>query len=184
MYSNLKILKMKKSLLSTLLLLSIVTFGQNDSINVGVPTLNDYLNNVDKFTGEKTYYSDLLAPVGFSKHVNKNTNYQYVYVKAYGYALSYDNAGVYILFDDGQKIVRSKEKVRVGVNYGGGPDWEYTSSFVPTQNEINLLKTRKIVTVKVDIYSLDVDATKADEIQVAAKVMLKSHVLVKKKKKK
>jgi hypothetical protein len=169
---------MKKLVLGALLSLSMLSFAQNDSIKVGLPTLESYLVKEDKFNGEKTYRSSG-ETLSIYKVARKNINSQYISIYVYDNYLA-SGTGVYILFDNGQKIIRSKEEVDYDVNPGSGPSYRYSAFFTPTQNEINLFKTRKVVSVKLYIFDTDINPSESDEFQVAAKVLLKTQVKKKK----
>jgi hypothetical protein len=162
---------MKKVLLGALLLLSTSSFSQNNLVKVELPTLGSYLYKEDKFNGEKTYYSSG-TKVSIVKITRKGVNNQYISINVYDNHLA-SGSGVYILFDNGQKIIRSKEKVDYDVNSGGNPSFKYSAFFTPTQNEINLFKTRKVVSVKLYIFDTDINTSESDEFQIASKVLLK-----------
>lgn len=131
-----------------------------------------YLYSTDKFTGEKTYYSSLLSPISISKYVTKNSSSQYISLKVNGSTLNYGCYGISILFDNGKKIIRPYEKVKT--DYSSGSGWEYSAFFRPTQNEINIFKSYKIVAVKLYIYDTDIESSDADNFLEAADVMLTS----------
>ena len=110
--------------------------------------LESYLTDTDPFNGQKTYKS-WTSPVSFTKVKSKASSTQYVSVSLEGSTLNYKCEGVYILFENGEKIARIKEKVDTGVSSGG---WYYTAFFIPTANEVKLLKTQKIIAAKLYIY--------------------------------
>ena len=130
--------------------------------------LYKYLSSTDKFSGEKTYYGGGTI-VSFMKVMGKGKSSQYVSVNVNGSTLNYGCYGVYILFENGKKIVRSKEKV--DTDYSDG-EWKYKAFFTPTLNEINLLKTQKITTVKLYVYDADVDDSESNTILKDAKIIL------------
>lgn len=133
-----------------------------------VKTLNDYLSSIDKFTGEKTYYGGGTI-VSFMKVTGKKHSNQYVSIYLNGSTLNYGCYGVSILFENGKKIVRSKEKVDTDYNDGG---WRYKAFFTPTLNEITLLKTQKISAVKLYIYDSDINESEGVQILEDAKIIL------------
>ena len=148
-------------------------FGDSDAYNLikqhcKVNLLNRYLSETDKFSGEKTYYGGG-TKVSFMKVIGKGKSSQYVSVNVYGSTLNYGCYGVYILFENGKKIVRSNEKV--DTDYSDGK-WKYKAFFTPTLNEINLLKTQKITAVKLYIYDADVDDNESNTILKDAKIIL------------
>jgi tetratricopeptide (TPR) repeat protein len=130
--------------------------------------LDRYLSDTDKFSGEKTYYGGGTV-VSFMKVIGKKNSAQYVSVYANGSTLNYGCYGVSILFENGKKIVRSKEKVDTDYSNSG---WQYKAFFTPTLNEINLLKTLKIVAVKLYIYDVNVDESDSNTILKDAKIIL------------
>lgn len=133
-----------------------------------VNLLDRYLSKTDKFSGEKTYYGGGTI-VSFMKVIEKGKSSQYVSVNVNGSTLNYGCYGVYILFENGKKIVRSKEKVDTDYNDGG---WKYKAFFTPTSNEINLLKTQKINTVKLYIYNENLNEIESNTILKDAKIIL------------
>lgn len=172
---------MRKLLLVAILLFSNLCISQEqqkDTVVVNQKTLNDYLSNEDKFTGEKTYYSPTTI-ISIAKFVQGKSSHQYISIDVPGSTLNYGCYGVSILFENGKKIVRPHEKVET--NYSDG--WSYRAFFTPTVNEINLLKSYKVVAVKLYIYDTDINSSEADDLLTAAKVMLSTPKIVKKNKK-
>lgn len=137
-------------------------------IKATVKTLDDYLSRIDKFTGEKTYYGGGTI-VSFTKVVGRKTSSQYVSINVNGSTLNYGCYGVSILFENGKKIIRSKEKVDTDYNNDG---WQYKAFFTPTLNEITLLKTQKISAVKLYIYDTEVNENESITILEDAKIIL------------
>lgn len=133
-----------------------------------VKTLDDYLSSIDKFTGEKTYYGGGTI-VSFMKVVGRKTSSQYVSINVNGSTLNYGCYGVSILFENGKKIIRSKEKVDTDYNDSG---WRYKAFFTPTLNEITLLKTQKISAVKLYIYDAEVNENESITTLEDAKIIL------------
>lgn len=111
-------------------------------------TFEDYLTETDPFNGEKTYRGGI-PPISFTKIKSKTSTEQYIHLSVNGSTLNYGCEGVYILFENGEKIERSKEKV--DTDYSSG-SWSYSAFFTPTANEIKLLKTQKVIAVKLYIY--------------------------------
>lgn len=134
-----------------------------------IKTLDSYLYDIDKFTGEKTYYNKTQV-LSFARYVKKNISSQYVNIRVEGSTLNYGCYGVSILFKNGQKLIRSKEKV--DSDYSNGK-WVYSAFFTPTANEINLLRNQKAVYVKLYIYDANLDISNSNNILEDAKVMLK-----------
>jgi hypothetical protein len=135
-----------------------------------VLSLNDYLHKIDKFTGEKIYYGRNNT-VSFSKYVTSKSSIQYVKIILNGSALNYGCYGVKMLFENGKKIIRSKEKIDTDYSENG---WSYTAFFTPTANEIALLKTQKISAVQLYIYDADISENEGNDILDDAKILLTS----------
>ena len=131
-------------------------------------TLDDYLSSIDKFTGEKTYFGGGTI-VSFMKVIGRKTSSQYVSVNVNGSTLNYGCYGVSILFENGKKIIRSKEKVDTDYNDSG---WRYKAFFTPTLNEITLLKTQKISAVKLYIYDAGINEDESITVLEDAKIIL------------
>ena len=170
---------MRKLLLGAILLFSNLCISQEqpkDTVLVNKKTLNDYLSNEDKFTGEKTYYSPTTT-ISIAKFVQIKSSNQYISIDVPGSTLNYGCYGVSILFENGKKIVRPHEKVET--NYSSG--WSYRAFFTPTANEINLLKSYKVVAVKLYIYDADINSIESEDLLTAAKAMLSTPKITKKK---
>ena len=155
---------MKKALYGVLLLSNLIMFSQEEIIN----PLDNYLSKTDKISGEKTYYGGGTI-VSFMKVVGKRNSEQYVSIRVKGSTLNYGCYGVSILFENGKKIIRSKESVDSDYNDSG---WQYKAFFAPTPNEINLLKTQKITYVKLYIYDADITESESNTILEDAKILL------------
>jgi len=172
---------MKKLITSTVLLISLISTAQNNwtvsnasPSSYGNAKLEDYLTDEDKFNGEKTYSTNTEV-VSFWRTIKKGISRQYVSVTVKGSTLNYGCYGVYILFNNGQKIMRKNEKVETAYSDG----FEYRAFFTPTDNEIKLLQNQEITDVKLYIYDATVD--RGETIMNDAKIILK---LPKTKKKK
>jgi hypothetical protein len=136
-----------------------------------VKTLENYLSDTDSFTGEKTYRGGD-GCIRFNRYVNKTSSTQYLYISVNGRTLNYGCEGVYILFENGEKIIRSKEKV--DTDYSSSSGWDYTAFFTPTANEIKLLQTQKVTGVKLYIYANEnFSETTQNTILEDAKILLK-----------
>ena len=103
------------------------------------------------------------------KVIGKGKSSQYVSVNVNGSTLNYGCYGVYVLFENGKKIIRSKETVETKYN---GSGWGYRAFFTPTLNEITLLKTQRISAVKLYIYNADVNEEESTTILKDAKIIL------------
>ena len=164
---------MSKLLLGFVLLFSLSILGQDikkDSIEVkkdSLPSLESYLYKTDKFSGEKVYYGDS-GTINFSKYVSSKLTGQYISIKVGGSTLNYGCYGAWILFEDGQKIIKKDIKVETGYNDG----YEYSVFFIPTYNEVMLLKTKRVIAVKLYIYDEDVSIESGNDIRLMAKVIL------------
>jgi hypothetical protein len=171
---------MKKLLLGSLLLISTMIYAQESQKDTVIKNQEDklqaYLNNVDKFTGEKIYYSASNKVVSFAKFVNKQESSQYVSIDVIGSTLNYGCTGVNILFDNGKMINRPNEDVKTDYRSG---NWVYTAFFRPTANEVNLFKSSKVEAVKLYIYDTNVNSIDADNLQLAANIMLSTPKITK-----
>ena len=169
---------MKKLLLSALLV-SVLSFSQevkNDSIQPS-KTLNDYLYSVDKFSGEKVYYSPYAKNISIARYTSKkNGPSQYIDIDVKGITLNYGCKGLSILFENGMKIVRPNEKVETSYNDG----YQYSVWFKPTAKEIAMFKKYKITDVKLYIYEEQISNDEAITFKEAAKVMLITPTIKKK----
>lgn len=153
-------------LLLILIIFHFSSFAQE--IEKPIDKLDDYLSGVDKFNGEKTYYGGGNT-VSFMKVIGKGSSSQYVSIRVKGSTLNYSCYGVSILFENGKKIIRSKEKVDTDYNSDG---WVYKAFFSPTLNEITLLKTQKITAVQLYIYDADINESESNTVLVDAQILL------------
>lgn len=151
-----------KLLLATLLF-STLSFAQETN-----KTLEDYLHSTDKFTGEKTYYTPYSKNINAFRIIGSSGTRQYFSLKVYGATLNYECKGVYILFENGEKIIRPEEKI--DTKYDNG--YRYSAFFVPTEKEIELFKNSKITDVKLYIYDSVINNQDATKFLEAAKVIL------------
>lgn len=158
---------MKKILLAVLFL-NLHFYSNAQELTKTTDQLEDYLSKVDKFNGEKTYYGGGNT-VSFMKVISKGKSTQYVSINVKGSTLNYGCYGVSILFENGKKIIRTKEKVDTDYNSDG---WAYKAFFSPTFNEINLLKTQKITAVELYIYDADINETESNTILTDAQILL------------
>lgn len=171
---------MKKLLLISLLLISTMSYAQESKKDTVIESQEDkleiYLYKIDKFTGEKVYYSGVNKVVSFAKFVNKQESLQYVSINVTGSSLSYGGTGVTILFDNGKQINRPNEKIDTDYKSSG---WNYSAFFKLTINEVNLFKSSKVEAVKLYIYDTNVNSIDADNLQLAANIMLSTPKITK-----
>jgi hypothetical protein len=134
----------------------------------------------DKFTNEISYDSPYVDNISFIKVKRKGMTNQYVSISVYSTYLSgYSEVGLIILFKDGKKIVRSKEKI--DVNNSTGSNWRYSVFFTPTANEISLFKNSEIEAVK--LYIFDANISQGNTLKEYANCVLVTPKVVPKKKK-
>jgi hypothetical protein len=161
---------MKKLLLSALLA-SALSFSQevkNDTIQPS-KTLNDYLYSVDKFNGDKVYYSPYAKNISIARYTTKKSGTsQYIDIDVIGITLNYGCKGLSILFENGMKINRPNEVVETSYNDG----YQYSVWFKPTAKEIAMFKKYKITDVKLYIYEEQISDEEAVVFKESAKVML------------
>lgn len=134
-----------------------------------VKSIDSYLTETDVFNGKKTYRGGTGAIQFVKVKSKKGTTQQYVSLTANGSTLNVGRYGVSILFQNGQKIIRSKEKVDTDSDSEG---WNYSAFFTPTPNEIKLLKTQKATLIRLYIYDENISDFDSNIILNDAKVIL------------
>lgn len=128
-------------------------------------------NEKDKFTGEITYRT----PHGnlglyIVKYVKSGVVDYYLSVYVGGSTLNTNEKGVYILFDNGKKIIRNNE--HIDVSYGD-EGWMYNGFIKLTKENITLLKNNLITDVKLFIYDKEIDNKSANNIRQYMKCLSK-----------
>lgn len=157
---------MKKLLLAIVLLVSVTSFAQQK-------TLEDYLYKTDKYTGEKYYYSnDIGDKIKLIKGTTPNKkDMNALAVTVYGNISEYSGKGLFILFENGQKIIRPDEDV--DCKYSSSNDkYQYTVYLFPTDEEIEKIKSSKITEIKLYIFEDTVSDKIASKVLEASKIML------------
>lgn len=162
-----------KKLLLTLLLAFTHLFVKSQSRD----SLSDYFLKEDMFENEKWYSSNFVSPTVSFIRVIKNNKIvtKYVSITVSANTLNYNCHGIYVLFENGQKISRPNDKVKIEYDNG----FYCTAFFTPTASEIKLLQSIPIKAVRLYIYDSLIDATKYGDIQERIEIMRAAKILLK-----
>lgn len=143
----------------------------------GLPEkISDLFESKDPFTGEVKYSSDVLSEfnnVVFIRYKNKKIKEDYIFLRVYGHTVSVFEKGVFILLDNGTKIVRKNERVDCDVNTGAENGYLYTSFFKLNQQEKNLLKKHKIKIIRLYIYDFELEHNYSEWMLWTSKIIFK-----------
>lgn len=120
----------------------------------------------DKFEGIVSFRMDGLLHVSPVKYIEKGKTSFYLSLTTTGSTVNVASEGVYILFEDGTKIIRKAEEVDVeaetGHYYGDG-DFEYSSFVKLTPAEVVKLKLKRITDFKLFIYEQSISSEQAQK---------------------
>ena len=107
----------------------------------------------DKFTGKITYYTPLLKPASIMKVIENGAATYYLILKAPGSTYNVGEKGVYILFENKEKMMWEDEEVDPKISsrlYGS--DYDYSSFIKLNEEELNKLISNRITDFKLYIY--------------------------------
>ena len=105
------------------------------------------------------------------KVIDRGETTIYLIVRVSGSTLNVGKEGLYILFEDGTKLIKPDAKIDVEVSSGSG--YVY-SAFVPlSQSEIKLLINKDITDKRTYLYDGTVDNESAKEIREYLKCLTK-----------
>jgi hypothetical protein len=131
---------------------------------------NKFTISKDKFEDKISYFSPQTSGVTVIKVVSKNISKYYLSIEEYGETANVDGKGLYLLFDDGSKIIR--ENVDIDVNVGRNGGFLYSAIIELSSDELNLLKSNKLTDNRLYIYDGKVDNESANLIQEYIKCIL------------
>src|SRR5690606_24664008 len=125
----------------------------------------------DKFEDKEIFYTPYASGIRFMKVIDRGETTIYLIVRVSGSTLNVGKEGLYILFEDGTKLIKPDAKIDVEVSSGSG--YVY-SAFVPlSQSEIKLLINKDITDKRTYIYDGTVDNESAKEIREYLKCLTK-----------
>jgi hypothetical protein len=118
----------------------------------------------DKFEDKTSYYSPQESGFIVIKVISNGVPKYYLDVEEGGSTVNVNGKGLYLLFDDGSKI--NKENAEINVKVGNKYTPYIYSAFIELTNEdLNILKTKKITDNRLYIYDGTVDSESAILIQ-------------------
>lgn len=126
---------------------------------------------IDKFTGEKTYNTTYLAPIVLIKNIKGVDTTYYVSINMTKSSSNYEASGAYILFQNGDKII--KEGQKVNCKYESGSDkYYYTAFFRIDIDDLSKFTTSPITDFKLYIYEDTIGKGNGNRIMEFAKCLL------------
>jgi hypothetical protein len=131
---------------------------------------NKFTIHKDKFEDKTSYYSPQESGFSVIKIVSNGITKYYLKVEAGGSTPKIDGKGLYLLFDDGSKINKRNEEIDLDVGNNGGYIY---SAFTNLSNEdLEILKTKKLTDKRLYIYDGIVEPESANIIQEYIKCVL------------
>jgi|GEM_PF-1646090 len=121
--------------------------------------VKDYCNEIkvikDKFDDKITYYSPSVGKISLGKSIGeKEDGSIYMFLVANSSQFSTSKKGLIILFDDGTKISKPNESIRVKM--GKGKYFDYKATIKITEEEIKLFKEKIVTDFRLYIYDEEV----------------------------
>ncbi|WP_010523154.1 hypothetical protein [Aquimarina agarivorans] len=119
----------------------------------------DYCNEIkvikDKFEDKTTYYSPSVGKISLGKSTGeKEDGSIYMFLVANSSQFSTSEKGLIILFDDGTKISKPNESIRVKM--GKGKYFDYKATIKLNDEEIKLFKEKIVTDFRLYIYDEEV----------------------------
>jgi len=110
----------------------------------------------DKFEDIETHITPFnIDGISFLKSISNNKKDYFINIRVNGSTLNVGEKGVYILLENGKKILKPNEKIDVDVNKNS-TGWEYSAFINLNNEEITLLKSSRITDVKLFIYEKEI----------------------------
>jgi hypothetical protein len=110
---------------------------------------------VDKFEGDTTYISQIHRVFIDPLFYIKKNGVTMIYLKFNGSTANVGKKGAILLLKDGNKIKRPDASIDCTANIPGGPGFVYTTLFRPTVEEIKMLSSSSVTSVRLYIYDLN-----------------------------
>ena len=123
---------------------------------------------VDEFTGEVRIESNTNPCI--IKYINGSTTRYYLYTYTNDSYCTVGGEEIIFLFEDGTKLSKGGDvDCDVSYNYDG---FTYSSFVVLTENDVNLLATKKLTKFKMYIFPREISETMSNKILTSAKQIL------------
>ena len=113
----------------------------------------------DDFTNEITIRTELSSPISLTKVINKNKTDYYLSLRTEGSTVNYNIKGVYLLFKDGKKWIKTNEDI--DLRYSDG--FVYSAFIKLTPIELKLFQTKVVDKFKLYIYEQNVGLNDSDK---------------------
>jgi hypothetical protein len=130
---------------------------------------------VDDFEDKISFRFSGLRNVSLSTYIEKGEVTSYLSLHTTGSTLSIGEKGVYILLDDGQKIIKANENIDSEFepeHYYGSDNYEYSAFISLTKDELDLLTKHSIKKFKLYIYEQSVSQVNQDEQKELTKCLI------------
>ena len=131
---------------------------------------NKFTINNDKFEDKTSYYSPQESGFTVIKIISKGITTYYLSVEEGGSTATVDGKGLYLLFDDGTKL--NKENAKIDVKVGNKGGYIYSVFIELTNEDLEILKSKKLTDNRLYIYDGTVNAESARLIQEFVKCLL------------
>lgn len=155
---------MKKTLLLFSILFTTLTSAQEKEIDY----CSHYGIDKDKFSNKVTYRSNSVKNISFVKLVENKTTNVYMSISIIGSTVNVGEKGVYLLFDDGTKIIKKEVEINVESTSKG---FEYSAFFKINKNDLSILKTKFLTDFKLFIYDDVLKSGDASDLREYAKCL-------------
>lgn len=124
----------------------------------------------DKFEDKTSYYSPQESGFSLIKIIARGITKYYLSVEEGGSTATVDGKGLFLLFDDGTKL--NKENAKIDVKVGDKGRFIYSAFIELTNEDLVILKTKKITDNRLYIYDGTVNLESANLIQEYVKCIL------------
>jgi hypothetical protein len=131
---------------------------------------NKFTVTKDKFEDKTSYYSPQESGFSVVKIVSNGITKYYLSVEEGGSTANANGKGLFLLFDDGTKI--NKENTNIDVKVGNKGEFIYSAFIELTNEDLEILKTKKITDNRLYIYDGTVNLESANLIQEFVKCIL------------
>jgi hypothetical protein len=131
---------------------------------------NKFKVDKDKFEDKTSYYSPQESGFTVIKIISKGITTYYLSVEEGGSTANVDGKGLFLLFDDGTKL--NKENAKIDVKVGNKGGFIYSAFIELTNEDLEILKTKKLTDNRLYIYDGTVNSESAKLIQEYAKCVL------------
>lgn len=110
--------------------------------------------NVDKYTGQKSYNTSYMAPVVLIKYFKDNDTVYFASLNMEAKSAAYAGKGVYIMFENGDKIILENEKVEC--KYNSFNKYDYSALFSLSASDLLKFTTFPVTEFRLYIHDKNI----------------------------